>query len=104
MIGSNQVVGIMLFLLYIQELSCHPNQIWCLILPPLLLRPDHLSFNVQLSPTKPEQHLPHTTRPSAPIIEDWVSNSEEESATKAPQFVPSFAQSSEHVKTHRHSV
>nr|GEV29781.1 hypothetical protein [Tanacetum cinerariifolium] len=43
-------------------------------------------------------------RPSAPIIEDWISDSEEESKTKAPQFVPSFAQSSEHVKTPRHSV
>nr|GFD55850.1 hypothetical protein [Tanacetum cinerariifolium] len=41
----------------------------------------------------------------APIIEDWVSDSEEESETKAPQqFVPSFAQSSKHVKTPRHSV
>nr|GEV43787.1 putative ribonuclease H-like domain-containing protein [Tanacetum cinerariifolium] len=65
---------------------------------------DHLAFNVQLSPTKPEQELSHTTRTSAPIIEDWVSDSEEESETKAPQFVPSFAQSSEHVKTFRHSV
>nr|GEU63401.1 retrovirus-related Pol polyprotein from transposon TNT 1-94 [Tanacetum cinerariifolium] len=41
--------------------------------------------------------------PSAPNIEDWVSDSEKESETKAPQFVPSFAQSSEHVKTPRHS-
>nr|GFC70623.1 hypothetical protein [Tanacetum cinerariifolium] len=37
---------------------------------------EHLAFNVQLSPTKPEQDLP--SRPSAPIIEDWVSDSEEE--------------------------
>nr|GFB04756.1 hypothetical protein [Tanacetum cinerariifolium] len=37
---------------------------------------EHLTFNVQLSPTKPEQDLP--SRPSAPIIEDWVSNSEED--------------------------
>nr|GFB02236.1 hypothetical protein [Tanacetum cinerariifolium] len=29
----------------------------------------HLAFNVQLSPTKPEQDL--SSRPSAPIIEDW---------------------------------
>nr|GEZ44716.1 ribonuclease H-like domain-containing protein [Tanacetum cinerariifolium] len=58
---------------------------------------------VPLSPTKPEQDLSHTTRPSAPNIEDWVSDSEKESETKAPQFVPSFAQSSEHVKTPRHS-
>nr|GEY26162.1 hypothetical protein [Tanacetum cinerariifolium] len=41
--------------------------------------------------------------PSAPIIEDWVSDSEEESETKVTQFVPSFAQSSEHVKSPRHS-
>nr|GEZ03243.1 ribonuclease H-like domain-containing protein [Tanacetum cinerariifolium] len=37
---------------------------------------EHLAFNVQLSPTKPEQDL--SSRPSAPIIEDWVSNSEED--------------------------
>nr|GEY10605.1 hypothetical protein [Tanacetum cinerariifolium] len=65
---------------------------------------DHLAFNVQLSPTKPEQDLSHTTRPSASIIEEWVSDSEEESETKAQPFVPSFAQSSEYVKTPRHSV
>nr|GFA93378.1 hypothetical protein [Tanacetum cinerariifolium] len=32
---------------------------------------EHFAFNVQLSPTKPEQDL--SSRPSAPIIEDWVS-------------------------------
>nr|GEY35658.1 putative ribonuclease H-like domain-containing protein [Tanacetum cinerariifolium] len=37
---------------------------------------EHLAFNVQLSPTKPEQDLP--SRPSAPIIEDWIFDSEEE--------------------------
>nr|GEZ04513.1 ribonuclease H-like domain-containing protein [Tanacetum cinerariifolium] len=37
---------------------------------------EHLAFNVQLSPTKHEQDLPSTS--SAPIIEDWVSDSEEE--------------------------
>nr|GFA02837.1 ribonuclease H-like domain-containing protein [Tanacetum cinerariifolium] len=31
---------------------------------------EHLSFNVQLSPTKPEQDL--SSRPSAPIIKDWA--------------------------------
>nr|GFB60520.1 hypothetical protein [Tanacetum cinerariifolium] len=30
----------------------------------------HLAFNVQISPTKPKQDL--SSRPSAPIIEDWV--------------------------------
>nr|GEX99290.1 hypothetical protein [Tanacetum cinerariifolium] len=63
-----------------------------------------LGYNSQLSPTKTEQDLSYITRPSVPIIEDWVSDSEEESETKALQFVPSFAQSSEHVKTPRHSV
>nr|GEY55993.1 hypothetical protein [Tanacetum cinerariifolium] len=72
---------------------------------PIPVETDHLAFNVQLSPTKPEQDLSPTFRPSAPIIEDWVSDSEEESEPKDPQqFVPSFAQSSEHVKTPRHSV
>nr|GFB17576.1 hypothetical protein [Tanacetum cinerariifolium] len=35
---------------------------------------EHLAFNVQISPTKPEQDL--SSRPSAPIIKDWVSDSE----------------------------
>nr|GEZ41985.1 hypothetical protein [Tanacetum cinerariifolium] len=71
---------------------------------PTAIETEHLTFNVQLSPTKTEQDLSYTTRPSVPIIEDWVSDSEEEFETKAPQFVPSFVQSSEHVKTPRHSV
>nr|GEZ98403.1 hypothetical protein [Tanacetum cinerariifolium] len=33
-------------------------------------------LNIELSPTKPDQDLP--SRPSAPIIEDWVFDSEEE--------------------------
>nr|GEU92199.1 putative ribonuclease H-like domain-containing protein [Tanacetum cinerariifolium] len=65
---------------------------------------DHIAFNVQLSPSKPEQNLSQITRPSAPIIEDWVSDSEDESEIKAPQFVPSFVQSFKHVKSPRHSV
>nr|GEX52542.1 putative ribonuclease H-like domain-containing protein [Tanacetum cinerariifolium] len=66
---------------------------------------DYLAFNVQLSPTKIEQDFSHTSRPSAPTIKDWVSDSEVESEPKDPQqSIPSFAQSSEHVKTPRHSV
>nr|GEY48515.1 hypothetical protein [Tanacetum cinerariifolium] len=42
-------------------------------------------------------------RPLAPIIEDWVSDSEDESETKAPQKVPSFVQSIEQVKSPRPS-
>nr|GEW69584.1 retrovirus-related Pol polyprotein from transposon 297 family [Tanacetum cinerariifolium] len=54
---------------------------------------EHLAFNVQLGPTKPEQDL--SSRPSAPIIEDWVFDSEDESETTAPQIAPSFVQSTE---------
>nr|GEW23970.1 ribonuclease H-like domain-containing protein [Tanacetum cinerariifolium] len=57
-----------------------------------------------LSPTKPDQDLSHTTRPTTPIIEDWVSDSKNDSETKAPQIVPSFVRSSEQVKYPRHSV
>nr|GEY38895.1 hypothetical protein [Tanacetum cinerariifolium] len=60
---------------------------------------DHLAFNVQLSPPKFNQYLSHTTRPTAPIIEDWVSDSKDESKTKAPLFVPSFVQSSKQMKS-----
>nr|GEV30510.1 putative ribonuclease H-like domain-containing protein [Tanacetum cinerariifolium] len=50
---------------------------------PTAVETDHLAFNVQLSPTKPVQALSNTTRPSAPIIEDWLSDSENESEPKA---------------------
>nr|GEW63277.1 hypothetical protein [Tanacetum cinerariifolium] len=63
-----------------------------------------LGYNSQLSPTRPKQDLSHTTRPSAPIIEDWVFDSKDESETNAPQFVPSFVQSTKQVKSPRYSV
>nr|GEX91546.1 hypothetical protein [Tanacetum cinerariifolium] len=71
---------------------------------PIAIKTDHYAFIVQLSPTKPSQDLSHTNRPTAPIIEDWVSDFEDESKTKALQIIPSFVQSSEQVKTPRHSV
>nr|GFA20684.1 putative ribonuclease H-like domain-containing protein [Tanacetum cinerariifolium] len=51
---------------------------------------EHLAFNVQLSLTKPEQDL--SSRPSAPIIEDWVSDSEEYDMPHVTKDIPSFAQ------------
>nr|GEU50690.1 hypothetical protein [Tanacetum cinerariifolium] len=42
----------------------------------------HIAFNVDLSPTKPDNDLSHTHTTSTPIIEDWVSDSEDESETK----------------------
>nr|GFD28838.1 hypothetical protein [Tanacetum cinerariifolium] len=62
---------------------------------------EHLAFNVQLSPTKTEQDLRSTL--SAPIIEDWVSDSEEEDIPQVPKDIPRLAQSPELVKTPRHS-
>nr|GFA33748.1 ribonuclease H-like domain-containing protein [Tanacetum cinerariifolium] len=46
---------------------------------------EHLTFNVQLSPTKPAQDL--SSRPSVPIIEDWVSDSEEDNMPQPPMSV-----------------
>nr|GEU92056.1 uncharacterized mitochondrial protein AtMg00810-like [Tanacetum cinerariifolium] len=71
---------------------------------PIIVETDHSTFTVKLIPTKPAQDLSHTTRPIAPIIEDWVSNSEDEYEINDPQSVPSFVQSSEQVKTSRHSI
>nr|GFB72482.1 ribonuclease H-like domain-containing protein [Tanacetum cinerariifolium] len=62
---------------------------------------EHLAFNVQLSLTKHEQDLPSTS--SASIIEDWVSDSEEEDIPQVTTDVPSLAQTLELVKTPRHS-
>nr|GFA74647.1 hypothetical protein [Tanacetum cinerariifolium] len=39
---------------------------------------DHLAFNVQVSPAKPAQVMSHTTESMAPIIEEWVFDSEDE--------------------------
>nr|GEV34734.1 uncharacterized mitochondrial protein AtMg00810-like [Tanacetum cinerariifolium] len=71
---------------------------------PITVETDHSAFTIQLSPTKPAQDLSHTNKPTAPIIKDWVSDSEDESETKALQIVPNFVQSSKQVKTPRHSV
>nr|GEW86419.1 ribonuclease H-like domain-containing protein [Tanacetum cinerariifolium] len=64
---------------------------------PIAIETDHSAFTVQLSHSKPAQNLSHTNRPTAPIIEDWVSDFEDESKTKASQIVPSFVQSTEPV-------
>nr|GEV28741.1 hypothetical protein [Tanacetum cinerariifolium] len=42
----------------------------------------HTAFNVELSTTKLDKDLSH--RPSAPIIEDWVSDSENDSKAELP--------------------
>nr|GEY36660.1 hypothetical protein [Tanacetum cinerariifolium] len=65
---------------------------------PIAVETAHSAFTVQLSPTKPAKDLSHTARPMAPIIEDWVSNTEDESEPNDPHNVPSFVQPTEHVK------
>nr|GFC30356.1 hypothetical protein [Tanacetum cinerariifolium] len=50
----------------------------------------HTTFNVELSPTKPNNKLSH--RPSAPIIKDWVSDLEDASEDELPQNVPTANQ------------
>nr|GFC83272.1 hypothetical protein [Tanacetum cinerariifolium] len=68
----------------------------CLLLPPATHTP-----LVQIGPTKPEQDL--SSRPSEPIIVDWVSDSEEDNMPQVSKDVLSCAQSSELVKSPRHS-
>nr|GEZ04048.1 hypothetical protein [Tanacetum cinerariifolium] len=63
----------------------------------------HIAFNVKLSLTKPDNDLPHTHRPSTPIIEDWVSDSEDDYEAEIPQSAPSFVQPPEQVKILRPS-
>nr|GEX35328.1 hypothetical protein [Tanacetum cinerariifolium] len=44
----------------------------------------YTAFNVELSPTKPDTDLSHTHRPSAHIIEDWISDLEDDSEPEIP--------------------
>nr|GEX69165.1 hypothetical protein [Tanacetum cinerariifolium] len=51
---------------------------------PTAVETNHLAFNVQLHPPKPEQDLSHTSRPSAPIIEDWPIETTFQAANSVP--------------------
>nr|GEY07130.1 cysteine-rich receptor-like protein kinase 2 [Tanacetum cinerariifolium] len=55
----------------------------------------------ELRHTKPDKDLSQTHMPSAPIIEDWVSNSEDDSESEIPQNATSFIQPTEQVKPSR---
>nr|GEW37088.1 putative ribonuclease H-like domain-containing protein [Tanacetum cinerariifolium] len=69
--------------------------------PPNVNETIHTAFNVKLSPTKPDNDLSHTHRASAPIIEDWVSDSEADFEDEITQNAPSFVQPNEQVKPPR---
>nr|GEU30809.1 hypothetical protein [Tanacetum cinerariifolium] len=62
--------------------------------------------NVKLSKYKTNRDKSNIHRPDAPIIEDWISDSEDESKTKfvPKQREPSFVKSTKHVTTSRESV
>nr|GEW78726.1 hypothetical protein [Tanacetum cinerariifolium] len=63
-------------------------------------------FNVESSTNKPSKDMSKTHRPDTPIVEDWISDSEDETEIKfVPiQREPSFVTSIEHVKSSRESV
>nr|GEV84911.1 hypothetical protein [Tanacetum cinerariifolium] len=53
----------------------------------LMAIPSSSSSDNEVSPTKPAQAMSHTTESMAPIIEDWVSDSEDESEPNDPQIL-----------------
>nr|GEW50124.1 putative ribonuclease H-like domain-containing protein [Tanacetum cinerariifolium] len=53
----------------------------------------HTAFHVELSPTKPVRDLSPTHRPSAPIIEDWISDPEDDSEAEIPLNNPILTKS-----------
>nr|GEX72573.1 hypothetical protein [Tanacetum cinerariifolium] len=55
---------------------------------PIAVETAYSAFTVQLSPAKPAQDISYATRQMAPIIEDWVSDSEDESEPNDPQMLP----------------
>nr|GEV51270.1 hypothetical protein [Tanacetum cinerariifolium] len=71
---------------------------------PMAISSSTSSFDNEVNPANPEQSKSHTTESMAPIIEDWVSDSEDEFESNDPQNVSSSAQTTEHVKTPRHSI
>nr|GEY95131.1 putative ribonuclease H-like domain-containing protein [Tanacetum cinerariifolium] len=71
---------------------------------PIAIETTHSAFTVQPSSAKPTQDISHATRPMAPIIEDWVSDSEDEFEPNDPQSAPSFVQTYKHAKLSGHYV
>nr|GFC61302.1 hypothetical protein [Tanacetum cinerariifolium] len=63
-------------------------------------------FNVESSTNKPIKDMSKTHKSDAPITEDWISDSEDETENEfvPKQKEPSFVPTSDHVKTPRKSV
>nr|GFB03523.1 hypothetical protein [Tanacetum cinerariifolium] len=58
-------------------------------------------FNVESNTNKPRKDMSKTHRPDAPIVKDWISDSEDETEIEyvPKQREPSFVTSTEHVKS-----
>nr|GEX31715.1 hypothetical protein [Tanacetum cinerariifolium] len=63
-------------------------------------------FNVESSTNKPSQDMSKTLRSDAPIVKDWISDSEDKTEIESvpKQREPSFVKSTEHVNSFRDSV
>nr|GEX25276.1 ribonuclease H-like domain-containing protein [Tanacetum cinerariifolium] len=63
-------------------------------------------FNVKSSTNKSSKDMSKTHRPDAPIIKDWISDSEDETEIEyvPKQREPSFVTSTKHVKSSKESV
>nr|GEX56667.1 hypothetical protein [Tanacetum cinerariifolium] len=60
-------------------------------------------LNVKPNTTKPNKDLSQSNRPSAPIIKDWVSDSEDESKVEHPTPAKNYRKDIPKSKGHRHS-
>nr|GEU56959.1 hypothetical protein [Tanacetum cinerariifolium] len=63
-------------------------------------------FHVKSNTNKPSKDMSKTLRSDAPIVEDWISDFEDETEIESvsKQREPSFIKSSEHVKYSRESI
>nr|GEU89704.1 putative ribonuclease H-like domain-containing protein [Tanacetum cinerariifolium] len=62
-------------------------------------------FNIESSSNNPSKDMSKILRPDAPIVEDWISDSKDETEIESvpKQREPSFVISTKHVKTSRES-
>nr|GEW64494.1 hypothetical protein [Tanacetum cinerariifolium] len=60
-------------------------------------------LNVETSTTQPNKDLSQSNRPFAPIIEDWVFDSKDESEVEHPTPAENFRKDIPKSRTHRHS-
>nr|GEU71976.1 hypothetical protein [Tanacetum cinerariifolium] len=63
----------------------------------------HIVLNVEPSTTKPKKDLSQSNRPSAPLIEDWVSDLVDDSKVKHPIPVNNLRNGIPKSRGHRHS-